>query len=424
VKVELEIDIEKIGARGDGIGTLEDGRRLYVPFTAPGDRVRARLGQPRPDGFAGRVTAILAEGPGRGEPLCRHFGHCGGCALQHLSADHYRHWKLALLGEALTRQGVAVREIRNLKVLPAGSRRRAEFSAMRRKHDVVLGLNARLSHQVIDLVECPVLIPEIVALVAPLRELLSGLLDPANAAEVAVLKSDSGLDLLLATGAQFGLKRRESLAAFAEAHDLARIARKHPRSRGTETILERRPVRMRFGDIAVGIPPGAFLQASSEGETALRLAVEEGVGPASRVADLYAGCGTFAFALAAAGRTVHAVEGDGDMVEAMAVAVGAYPRLRVTALRRDLDRRPLAPDELRPCEAVVFDPPRAGARAQAEMLARSGVARVVAVSCNPATFARDARTLIDGGFTLDWIQPVDQFLWSPHLELVATFSRK
>jgi 23S rRNA (uracil1939-C5)-methyltransferase len=423
MKVELEIDIEQIGARGDGIATLEDGRRLYVPFTVPGDRVRARLGKPRPDGFAASAQALLAEGPGRGTPLCRHFGRCGGCALQHLSAEHYRRWKLDLLGEALARQGVVAGAIRDLKVARAGGRRRAEFSAVRRKHDVVLGLNARLSHQVIDLAECPVLLPAIVALTAPLRELLFALLDPADSAEVAILMSDSGLDLLLVTGAQLGLKRRETLATFAEAHDLARIARRHPHARGTETILERRPVRMRFGDVAVAIPPGAFLQASAEGELALCQAVEEGVGAVSRIADLYSGCGTFALPLAAAGRTVHAVEGDEHMVEALQAAVRTTARLRVTAVRRDLDRRPLAPDELRHFDAVVFDPPRAGAGTQAEMLARSGVKQVVAVSCNPATFARDARTLVDGGFGLDWIQPVDQFLWSPHLELVAAFSR-
>ncbi len=422
---ELEVTIEEIGARGDGIARLADGGRLYVPFTVPGDRARVRLGDRHPDGYAGRVVELLAEGAGRAAPACRHFGSCGGCALQHLDEAHYRRWKLALLETALARQKIAPGAIRPLLVSPPASRRRAELAAVRRKSDLVLGFHARASHQVIDLAECPVLRPAIVALLAPLRELLFAVLEPGGRADALVTESDSGLDLLLVSDAALGLKRRERLAAFAEAADLARIARRHPMGSGAEPIVERRPVRARFGDTAVELPPGAFLQPTREGEAALGRAVAEAVGGARRIADLYAGCGTFALPLAAAGRQVRAFEAEKHAVAALdAASRAAAGRLRLAAEERDLARRPLEREELARTDAVVIDPPRAGAKAQAAALAASGVARIAAVSCNPATFARDARILADGGYGIEWIQPVDQFLWSPHLELVACLSRR
>jgi 23S rRNA (uracil1939-C5)-methyltransferase len=425
VKIEVETEIGEIGARGDGIATLEDGRKLYVPYTVPGDRIRARVGAPRPDGFSGRIAALLAPGPGRGAPSCGHFGICGGCALQHLDAAHYRSWKSDLVVKALARQEIAAGAIRPLWVTPPRSRRRADFTAVRRKADLLLGFNARGTHQVIDLAECPVSRPEIVALLPPLRELLMNILSPAEGAEAIVTVTDSGLDLLLATGAQLGLGRRERLAAFAEAQNLARVSRRHPKARGTEIIVERRPVRVRFGNASVLFPPGAFLQASAEGEAALRAGVLEALGPARRTLDLYAGIGTFAAALAAEGRQVQAYEADRDMVASLDAAIRASAgRWRASVVERDLDRRPLGPEELGRIEGAVLDPPRAGARAQAEMLAASEVERIAYVACNPASFARDARYLIDGGYALEWVQPVDQFLWSPHLELVAAFRRK
>ncbi len=276
----------------------------------------------------------------------------------------------------------------------------------------------------VDLLECHVLRPAIVALMAPLRALLAALLAPSESAEAIVTESDSGLDLLLVTKAELGLARRERLAAFADAQDLARLSRRHPKRGGAELLVERRPVRARFGGLSVDLPAGAFLQASREGELALQEAVGRAVGGARRLADLYAGCGTFGLPLAAAGHGVHAVEADRAAAEALeGAAREAAGRLRLTVERRDLDRRPLAGVELERFDAVIFDPPRAGARAQAEALAASPVPRVVGLSCNPASFARDAHILAGGGYRLDWVLPVDQFLWSPHLELAACFTR-
>ena len=421
---ELEVVIETIGARGDGIARWQGQGPLYVPYTLPGDRVRVRLGEPRAQGQAARVVALLTPGEGRAFPACRHFGSCGGCALQHLDAAHYQAWKLELLAASLARQKIALPEVRPLFLTPPASRRRAEFAAVRRKRDLVLGFNARLSHQVIPLAECPVLRPTIAALLAPLNELLAALLEPGANADCMVTESDSGLDLLITTDTVLGLKRRERLADFARSNDLARIARRHPKARGSELLIERRPVRALFAGIAVALPPGAFLQPTAEGEAILRRSVEEAVGGASSVADLYAGCGTFGLPLAAAGLKVLAFEREKDLVEALLRAARASAgQLRLAAEARDLERRPLDAAELKGCDAAVLDPPRAGAKAQAAALAASRLARIALVSCNPATFARDARLLLDGGYRLDWIQPVDQFLWSPHLELVASFRR-
>jgi 23S rRNA (uracil1939-C5)-methyltransferase len=424
LRVELEVEIAEIGARGDGIARLETGERLYVPYTLPGDRVRVRLGRKRPDGFVARVATLLTAGPGRAEPPCRHFGACGGCALQHLAPGSYRDWKLALLERALARQGIAAGAILPLVATPPARRRRADFTALRRKSDMLLGFNAPLSHEIIDLAECPVLLPAIAALLPALRDMLAALLAPSERAEVKVTASDSGLDLLLVTGIALGAKRRERLAAFAEAQDLARVARLHPKGDSAEPIVERRPVLVRFGPVSVTLPPGAFLQATREGERALQAAVARGVGDGRRVADLYAGCGSLGLPLAAAGHGVHAVEGDRAAVETLErMARESAGRLRLTVARRDLDRRPLMDAELERFDAVIFDPPRAGAPAQAEALAQSGVPRIIAISCNPASFARDAKALAEGGYRLDWVQPVDQFLWSPHLELAALFTR-
>src|SRR5208282_2585917 len=265
----------------------------------------------------------------------------------HLDGEHYRAWKLELLAKSLARQRLEGCEIRPLFVTPPASRRRAEFSAVRRKGDVVLGFNARLSHRVIPLVECPVARPAIVALLAPLNELLSALLEPGARVEALVTESDSGLDLLLSTDAALGLKRRERLAGFAEAHDLARIARRHSKGSGVEVLIERRPVRVVFGEVATVLPPGAFLQATREGEAVLRRGVIEALGEARRIADLYAGCGTFGLPLAAAGRQVLAVEREKQLTEALAAAARASAgRLRLSVETRDLERRPLEPEEL------------------------------------------------------------------------------
>jgi 23S rRNA (uracil1939-C5)-methyltransferase len=288
---------------------------------------------------------------------------------------------------------------------------------------VLLGFHARARHRVVDLLQCLILLPQLAALLLPLRQALGRVLADGRSADLLLAWTDAGADLLMISTTAPDLAGRQALAAFAEAGDLARVSWSPPDGEAEPVALRRAPT-LRFAGVPVRLPPGPFLQPSAEGEAALVAAVAEATSGARRVADLYAGCGTFTLPLAAAGRRVHAVDGAGPAIEALTAAARAGGLgSAVTAERRDLDRRPLLGPELQRYEAVVFDQPRAGAKAQAALLAHSTVPRVVAVSCNPTTFARDARILVDGGYRLDWVQPVDQFPWTGHLELVAAFAR-
>jgi 23S rRNA (uracil1939-C5)-methyltransferase len=421
-KPAIELLVESLGARGDGIARHGEDR-VFLPFTLPGDRVRARLDRAGSEGIAGRVVEILQPGPGRTVPACRHFGDCGGCALQHLEVGFYSEWKTDLLRGALARRGLSDGPMEPMVPGRPATRRRADLTALRLREGVTLGFNARMTHRVADLAECPILLPEIVALLPALRALCSEILAVGGKAELVVAATDGGLDLLVIDAGGLGLKRREALVAFADVHDLARVSHRHPRQGGPELVVERRPVTMRFGGIAVPIPPGAFLQATAEGESALTAVVTEAARDAATVADLYCGCGTFTFPLAATGAAVHAVDGLDWQIRVVDRAARAAVLNRVTAEVRDLSKRALQPAQLAAYDAVVFDPPRAGASAQAEALAESNVRTVIGISCNPASFARDARILVDGGFHFERVLPVDQFLWSPHLELAAVFRR-
>jgi 23S rRNA (uracil1939-C5)-methyltransferase len=328
--------------------------------------------------------------------------------------------KLGALSTALQRVGIDPDLVQPLRVVPP-ERRRARLGMMRPGDPslpALIGFRERFRHDLVDLAECPVLEPALFALVRELRLITRDLLPPSRAAQVTLTRTDSGVDMLVEVAERPGLGALEALAAFAEKCDLARIVW---RSRAEEIlVVERRPVRVLLSGVAVPYPPGSFLQASEAAETILVEEVLAGIGPNRPVLDLYAGLGTFTFALAAGG-PVHAVEGDERA--ACALARASAGRLSVTVERRDLARDPLPPEMLSPYAGAVFDPPRAGAARQATALAASSLAAVVAISCNPASFARDAASLIAGGFHLDRVVPVDQFVWTPHLELAAVFQR-
>jgi 23S rRNA (uracil1939-C5)-methyltransferase len=418
----IELTVETIGARGDGVARDGNGP-VYIPFTVPGDRVRARIEEARGEGRAATVIEMIKPGPGRAAPPCRHFGVCGGCALQHLDAALYTETKTAILRAALAHHGLADAPLRPLKLLPPGTRRRVRLALARPARKTaapIVGFSQRASHDLVDLAACPVLAPKLFALVAPLRGLNAELLSPGEAGHAALQLADSGVDALIDLPRAPDLPALESLAAFAEAQDLARLLWRVPGGEPT-LVAQRRPVRVVVGGTPVDLPPESFLQATAEAEAALTEAVRDAVGATTRIADLFAGIGTFAFALAEQAR-VHAVEGWAPAVAAVTQAARrAGLAERVTAEARDLQRRPLEADELAGYDAVVFDPPRVGTKAQAAALARARVPRLAAVSCNPASFARDARILIAGGYRLVAVQPIDQFVWSPHIELVATF---
>jgi 23S rRNA (uracil1939-C5)-methyltransferase len=417
------LEVESIGARGDGIAH-HDGERIFLPLTLPGDRVRARLGPRHGDGREGEVSSFAARAP-RAEPRCPHFGLCGGCALQHLPAELYGASKMAWLRAALERQGLPDAPIRPIRLLPPGTRRRARLTLRRSRAQsdpVEIGFQARASHRVVDMRECAVLQPRLFALVAPLRHLAAKILAPNAEAAATMTLAETGIDLLFDLARKPDLAALEALAEFARAEDLARLAW---RVRGEEPapVAQHRPVRMTMGGVAIDLPYDGFLQASAEADAALIAAVLEAAAGARHAADLFAGIGTFTFPLAASA-SVHAVECDEVALAALkSAAARAGLGTRVTAEARDLAARPLAPAALDRFDCVVFDPPRAGALAQARALAASTVPRVVAVSCNPATFARDAKSLAEGGFRIAAVTPFDSFVWSPHLELVASFER-
>ncbi len=422
---ETEVVVSALGGKGDGIADSAVGR-LYIPFAAPGDRLIVRpldtRGDAKGDSFAAEIVKILQCGEDRADPVCSHFGECGGCALQHLEAGPYLSWKRRQVVAALERRGLPGAVVEPTVPTRPGDRRRADLMARRTGRGVIVGFHRRLSHRLVDISECPVLDPALVALLPQLRDLLGEILPVGGTASLPMTVTDSGIVLLIEADLDATLAQRETLGRFAESHDLAAVALRRPG--GTvEPVVERRRPELRFGDVAVSVPPGAFLQAGRQSQAALVAAVCDGVGEAVRVADLFAGCGTFALPLSRRAR-VHAVEGDPALAAALQDAVNATAGQRaVTVEQRDLYRRPLAPGELASFDAVVFDPPRAGAREQAVALAASQVPVAVGVSCNPATFARDARLLVDGGYVLERVVPIDQFLWSHHVELAALFRR-
>ncbi len=415
----VELEIERIGSQGDGLAQYRSDR-VFVPFTAPGDRVVVRLGAHRHGGREGRVVQRLADGPERAAPPCRHFGICGGCVLQHLDAAFYRQLKLETLRAALYRVGIDPGVVRPMQVVPP-ERRRARVGISRPRNPLLpalVGYRERFRHDLVDLCECPVLEPALLTLIGRLRQFCPQLLAPGGSAEAALTRTDSGIDLLIEAAEHPELGTCEALARFAEENDLARIIW---RAEADEILLvERRPVRMVFSGVAVPFPPGAFLQASALAEKILVEEVVAAIGSSRPVLDLFAGLGTFAFALASGG-PVCAVEGDARTAAALARAAADQPG--VTVERRDLARNPFPADRLAGYAAAVFDPPRAGAARQTEALAASAIETVVAISCNPATFARDAAKLVGGGYRLERVTPVDQFLWTPHLELAALFRR-
>jgi 23S rRNA (uracil1939-C5)-methyltransferase len=386
--------IVRIAARGDGV--TPSGR--HVPFGVPGDILLD--------------SGELEPGPHHQAPPCRHFPECGGCQLQHVDDDAYRGYLVSRIATALDQQELSA-EVREPHLSPPRSRRRASLRALRAGQSAVIGFNAARSHRVVDMRENYILRPELLALIDPLRRLLTALLEPKRTAEVHLTLADQGVDLLLKGVEADGLAAAEALTAFCDDHRLARLSL--DRGLGAETVFEPEPATVTLSGTPVALPVGAFLQATEDGEAALVKAVREAVGSANPVADLFAGLGTFALALEG---PVYAAEASRDAGLALKRAA---PRIAVD--HRDLYRRPLDAAELARFAAVVLDPPRAGAAEQVAALAVSSVARVVYVSCNPATFARDAKALADGGFRLDWVWPVGQFRWSTHIEVAAAFSR-
>ncbi|MDO8289873.1 MAG: hypothetical protein Q7T44_11710 [Parvibaculum sp.] len=416
LKDEIDVTIDTLGHLGDGVAEV-NGAPIFVPLTLAGERVTIR---PTTDGRADLVR-ILEPSASRVKPPCKHYGQCGGCALQHVEAGLYASWKREQVVAALSSRGIDV-EVEPIVPAAAATRRRASFAATRTKKGVTLGYYGRASHNIIAISECPLVTPEIEASFARLAEVVAPGLSRKGRASILVTSTETGLDVAVTGGKEApDGPLRSDLARRAGAADLARL------TWDGDILSERRAPVVSMSGLKVTPPPGAFLQATQEGQENLVRLVMESIGDAKRVVDLFAGCGTFTAALAVKS-SVLAVEGEQKPLAAIDRAYreqGPARKLKpVEFLVRDLFRRPLHMSELLKVDAVVFDPPRAGAAAQCEMLAQSTVPKIIGVSCNPATFARDARTLIDGGYKLTRVTPVDQFLWAPHIELVGVFIKE
>jgi 23S rRNA (uracil1939-C5)-methyltransferase len=404
-------EVGGLGLDGDGLVETVQGPR-FVPGVLPGERVAFG-----PDGLARLLPPPSPER--RSVPLCPHAGRCGGCAVQHMGDDLYRHWKEALAAKALCRHGLCERT-RDMLAMPQRSRRRAVLNVRRDRDraDAAVGFLRARTHVLEPVTDCAVLTPRIVAGLGGLGELGRLLLGPGCEARVTVLDTPQGLDVAF-EGARTDLApaEREAVVAATRRHRLARLA-----VGGRILVMHEAPT-LSISGIAVVPPPGAFVQAVAEAEAAMGASVVAGIGRARHVADLFAGLGTFSLALARKARVL-AVDSDRALLAALADAARKAQGLKPVETKvRDLYADPLSPRELASFDAVVFDPPRAGARDQARALARSPVLRVVAVSCNAHTLARDLRALVDGGFRLDSVMPIDQFLFTPHLEAVAVLSR-
>jgi 23S rRNA (uracil1939-C5)-methyltransferase len=403
--------IERLGRRGEGVARTERGL-VFAPFALPGETVIVEG-----DGERAELVEIVTPAPERVAPFCPHYGVCGGCAVQTLAPPAYAEWKRGLAETALRNAGLDI-PVEPLIDAHGTGRRRATFHARFDKGAVRLGFMRARSHDLVEIAACPLLEPGLAAAPAAARALAQALAARGKPLDIGVTLTGGGLDVDIRGAGALEESEMLALLALAERHDLARLA-----NHGKLVTL-RRPPCVSIGATSVVPPPGAFLQATAAGEAAIAALVERAIGEgAGRIADLFCGVGAFALRLAAHAR-VFAVDFDAGAVEALARAAKADPALRpVEAQARDLFRRPLDAQELARFDAVVFDPPRAGALAQAEALAKSSVRRIVAVSCDAQSFARDAAALIAGGYTARFVTPIDQFRCSPHLELIALFER-
>lgn len=417
----MDLIIARMGSGGDGMAETPDGA-LHIPGALPGERIRAR---PTGRGKAA-LEAVLDASAERVTPPCPHVADgCGGCALQHWDLGAQARWKRQRLAEALARAGFPDAPVAETVTTPTDSRRRADL-ALRRAPDgsIAIGFHARGSTEVLDLRECHILDPALFGLLAPLRVVLRRLSALSRDGSAVVNLLDSGPDILLRTDKALDATGRRLLAAFAQQMGIPRIAWAQG-DKLYETAAQSGPVRLMLGEVEVAPPPGAFLQASRDGEAAIIAAVMAGL-PAKlpvrpRLLDLYAGIGTLSFPLAARGR-VTAVEGSTEAVAALDAAARKAVA-RVEAVRRDLARQPFLPAELKAFDLVVLDPPYTGAAEQVAQIARSTLQHVIYVSCNPVALARDAAVLRGAGFAVGSATPVDQFRWSAHLESVVHLTR-
>ncbi|MBF9042539.1 class I SAM-dependent RNA methyltransferase [Rhodobacterales bacterium HKCCE4037] len=399
-----DVNIQRLGHHGDGIA---DGP-IYVPLTLPGEVVSGEI-----EGDRMPTPSVITPSPDRVKAACPHYKACGGCSLMHASDSFVAAWKSDVITNALMARGLPT-PLRPIDTSPPRTRRRATLSGTRTKKGALVGFHARKSDTIVPIRDCFLIHPRLLDTLPVLEQITRIGASRSATLSFALTLTDTGIDLRVTGGKPLDGPLRVSLPPIAQG--LTRL------TWDDEPVFTETPPALSIGPARVSPPPGAFLQATPEGEAALQQAVAEGTDGAVRIADLFCGLGTFTLPLAT-NAPVHAVEGDPDLLNALTHAANHSTGLKpVTTEARDLFRRPLLPDELAKFDAVVIDPPRAGAEAQTREIAKAQVPRIAAVSCNPVTFARDAAILVHAGYRLDWVQPVDQFRWSPHVELAAQFT--
>lgn len=402
--------VERLGRKGDGIARGPDGQQMLAARVLPGEVISGEV-------IEGRIAApkIVTPSPDRVRAECPHYAACGGCSLLHASDAFVANWKADSVATALAAHGITAK-IGGVATSPERSRRRAVLSGRRTKRGATVGFHGRASDQIVDMTECRVLRPAIVAALPVLRDLVASGASRGAELSLTVTESPAGLDIAVTGGKPLDAALTEHLGGIMRQGDFARL------DWDGIPMTRRAPARP-MGRARVAPPPGAFQQATAEGEAALLSVIRKSLQDASHIVDLFAGCGTFTLPLAARA-DIHAVEGLAAPLQALDTAWRATPDLhRVTTETRDLSARPLLPDELARFDAAVIDPPRTGAAAQAEHLAASSLKRIAWVSCDPVTFARDARTMLDAGWRMGPVYVVDQFRWSPHVETVTSFTR-
>ncbi len=408
-----KLEIARLGALGDGVAETPAGP-VYVARALPGELVAVEVA-----GDRGKLVAIERASAERVPPACRHFGSCGGCVSQHIGERLYRDWKRDMVRTAFAHRGLEP-AIEDMVAVPPGRRRRATFAVLRQGSRTLLGFHEEGSHVLVAIGHCPVVLPQIEAALPALLAIGEGLpLKDGDKARLSVTATPDGLDVAAfdVTGA-IGAAGQSRIAEIAAAAGIIRV------TSSNHIVMQQAVPRLVLGGASVAVPPAAFIQATAEAEVAIAAIIADATRKAKRVADLFCGLGTFTFGLARRARVL-AVDGDRVAVETLATAARAAPGIKPLETRvRDLLREPLSRTELAEIDAVVLDPPRAGAKAQAEMLARSKVPLVCAVSCNPATLARDCRILVDAGYSIERVVPIDQFVWSPHVEAVAVLRRR
>jgi 23S rRNA (uracil1939-C5)-methyltransferase len=411
----ITLTIDSLGAGGDGIGTYNN-KPVYIAKSAPGDHLTARVTESKDD-YKGEVLSIETPSPERIPAPCPHYTTCGGCDLQHINENAYRAWKIAKVKTTLARSGITPKIWGEPIFLPAATRRRTTLALLKtNEKTLILGYHAPRSHKITSINTCLILEPELDNIIQKLRPYLLQLAPSKTPLDITIQNS-GGIDVML-TGewGNFNLAQNEALAAMMNDLSISRIARRKNETTAPEILLARAAIIKTFGALKVNLPPAAFLQASAEGEAALTTIVKHHAQGSKHIADLFCGSGTFTGHLLDLGATVHAVDSD-------TAAINALKHPKLTTAKRNLFKEPLKQSELSTFDCIVFDPPRAGAKAQTENLVYANTPKIIAVSCNPATFARDAKILLeDGGYTLQSLTIVDQFVWSAHVEIVALFT--